>query len=80
MLESGGVIVPKKGLQDGKWEVGGALGAAEVEEEGKERELELVSSMREALRSSLERLGGLKEVRCMDVWWGTFKKETEEEL
>ena len=70
-----GRIVPKKGLQDGRWEVGGVLSAAEEAEEGvegKERELALVQSMKEALRSEVEQLGGTKELRCMDAWWGTF--------
>lgn len=64
-------------MQDGRWEVGGALAAEVGEVDGgeREREVALVRSMREALRSSVQELGGVKEVRCMDVWWGSFRAE-----
>lgn len=59
-----GWVVPGEGLDDGRWEVGSFL--AEGGGGG------VVEAAREAVRGAVEGRGGVRGVRSMDVWVGTF--------
>lgn len=63
-VEREGWVVPGEGLDDGRWEVGSFL--AEGGGGG------VVEAAREAARGAVEGRGGVRGVRCMDVWVGTF--------
>ena len=75
-LESEGVVVPKKELQDGRWELQAVMDpgfVTQVEANVKdEREKEVVVACRDACLAAVELAGGLKECTTMDVWTGCF--------
>ena len=68
------VVVPPKGLEDGRWEVGTVVGrdfGAEVEVvAGREERIGgVLRGMRQAVIGAVEELqGGLEEVETMSVW------------
>ncbi|KAF8688385.1 Chromate, partial [Rhizoctonia solani] len=67
-----GMIVPEKEQEDGRWEVGAVLEYTEVEIDRlilDERERALINGMKGSISRSVEELGGVKNVRTMDVWW-----------
>ena len=74
------VVVPPKGLQDGRWEVLGILSQGferEVQEVVKRHEGlgGVLTGMKEAVVGALEVVeGGVKGVETMSVWVGTLAK------
>jgi len=74
-----GLVSPREGILDGKWEVDAVADEEflkEVEENVKdEREQAVISALRDAMLKSLEAVeGGRKGVRSMNVWCGVFEK------
>ncbi|KAA1477116.1 putative SAM-dependent methyltransferase [Dentipellis sp. KUC8613] len=70
------VVEPRENVLDGRWEVG------EVVSEGfgervqtlvrDERQRGVIVALRDAVIAGVERVGGLKNVRSMDVWCAAF--------
>lgn len=86
-LEGEEWIVPGSDLDDAKWEIGSIVrkdkggesvflerARRKAGDEGvmAEKGLELLENMRNIVVDGVERVGGLKQVRCMDVWTGRF--------
>ncbi|KAJ7057106.1 putative SAM-dependent methyltransferase [Mycena amicta] len=71
------VITPGEGVYDARWETHHVLQsqfADEVEEMVKDgREKGVIYAMRDAVRASLDGVGGMKKVDCMDAWAGIFQ-------
>ena len=76
------VITPDSKLDDARWEIAMVL---EEEEDGssaflkrarehikEEAVITLLGSMLESVKSAITAVGGVKNVRCMDVWVGVF--------
>ncbi|CAE6426139.1 unnamed protein product [Rhizoctonia solani] len=72
-----GMIVPEKEQEDGRWEVGAVLEYTEVEIDRlilDERERAVINGMKGSISRSVEELGGVKNVRTMDVWWTVLNR------
>ncbi|KAG8707731.1 hypothetical protein FRC08_000324 [Ceratobasidium sp. 394] len=72
-----GVLVPDPGLEDGRWEISGALDRSDEVISSLiagERERALVGAMRESVVQAVNKLDGQKNVRTMDVWWGVLTR------
>lgn len=75
-----GLYTPPYELQDGRWETYGALsdkllGAAEklpLEDPART----IFTALRDTTETSVANAGGVKGVRCMDVWWANFVPKT----
>lgn len=74
-----GRVTPGNDLQDGGWEVGWVISRKwedrvdELLGAGKdERDKASVLAMRDAVRSAVESVGGVKAVTTMDVWVAHF--------
>ncbi|KAH7337747.1 hypothetical protein B0J17DRAFT_756969 [Rhizoctonia solani] len=71
-VSSADVIVPEKEQEDGRWEVGALLAYTEEDLVGlisDERERAAIDGMKGSVSRSVGKLGGVKNVRTMDVWW-----------
>lgn len=75
-LQNEELISPGKGVFDGRWEVQAVLDPGflkEIDEFVKDdREKGVVLAMRDSVVASVERAGGIKEVRSMDAWSAVF--------
>lgn len=71
------LVTPDEALQDGRWEVGALRthGGAALDLLDVEREKCLIQAMKEAVATSVVALGGIRQVRSMDVWLSTFERE-----
>jgi len=82
--ESETTFTPRDHVLDGKWEVGavtyekkdGTAGfSADVKKFVKdEKDRSVIYAMRDAMVASLERVGGPKNVKSMDVWCASLKR------
>ncbi|CAE6429392.1 unnamed protein product [Rhizoctonia solani] len=67
-----GEISPEPGLEDGRWEVSALLEYKDADLDSlvpDERERGAISGIRDSVSRSVDKLGGAKKVRTMDVWW-----------
>lgn len=75
-VEREAVVVPEKDLSDGYWETGGVVSEEFVKEIDRDVEDERVKGMlraaRDATVAAVNMVGGVKEVRTMDVWAATL--------
>ncbi|KAK4168759.1 putative SAM-dependent methyltransferase [Cladorrhinum sp. PSN259] len=82
-LESEGTVVPEKELSDGYWETAGVVDESfvtEIEEGVRdERARSVLSASRDAVVNAVKGVGGVKDVRTMDVWVGTLVRDDDEE-
>lgn len=80
-LDAETFVVPGEGLLDGTWEAGTVVSSAflrEIEESiGDDRVKVVLNSSRASVVAAVEAVGGVKKVRTMDVWTGTFSLSTE---
>ncbi|KAJ7594873.1 S-adenosyl-L-methionine-dependent methyltransferase [Mycena floridula] len=76
ILETERVLIPSQSLEDGRWEVGHVVHQAFLEEIStvvqEDRERGVILAMRDAIQATIDTVGGLKEVRAMDVWAAVF--------
>lgn len=72
-------VVPEQGLSDGEWEAGTVVGDGfvdELEKEiGDERVKALLVAARDTVVAAVEGIGGVKNVRTMDVWVASFVEQ-----
>ncbi|CAE6372699.1 unnamed protein product [Rhizoctonia solani] len=71
------VIIPEQGQEDGRWEVSALLAYTEEEIAGlitDERERAAINGIRGSVSRSVDKLGGVKNVRTMDVWWAVLTR------
>ncbi|KAK7033006.1 Methyltransf-25 domain-containing protein [Favolaschia claudopus] len=76
VLQTEALITPGNGVYDGQWETDHTLRASfteELEEFVKDdREKGMIHALRDAVQTSLERVGGRKNVGTMDGWSAVF--------
>lgn len=72
----GEIVVPGEGLLDGRWETGSVASEGflrEIEDEVEDERVRIVlRSARDSVLAAVQRIGGVKAVRTMDVWAGVF--------
>ncbi|KAK4459916.1 putative SAM-dependent methyltransferase [Cladorrhinum samala] len=82
-VEQEAVVVPEKDLSDGYWEAGGVVSVEFVNEIDRDVEDERVKNMlraaRDATVAAVNMVGGVKEVRTMDVWAATLVRAGEQD-
>lgn len=75
-LESEASLIPSEGLLDGRWETGSVASEAFLEEiqasEVEDRVQVVLKSARASVLAAVEVVGGVRNVRTMDVWSGVF--------
>ncbi|CUA71879.1 hypothetical protein RSOLAG22IIIB_04825 [Rhizoctonia solani] len=72
-----GLVSPEHGLEDGRWEVGALLSYTDEDLTSlitDDRERAAISAMRDSVSRSVDKLGGVKNVRTMDVWWAVLTR------
>lgn len=76
------IFTPADGVQDGVWEVKAVIdpdfveGINEVlpDTEENARQRSVLFALRDATLASLEKVGGIKKVKSMDVWCAEFAR------
>ncbi|CAE6443159.1 unnamed protein product [Rhizoctonia solani] len=77
LVSKADVITPERGLEDGGWEVSALLAYTDKDLDGlipNERERAAVNGMKDSVSRSVNKLGGVKNVRTMDVWWAVLTR------
>lgn len=83
-VEKESTFPPRDHVLDGKWEVGAVTWESEDGTDGflpkvqkfvkDQKDKSVIYALRDAMMSSLERVGGSKGVKSMDVWCASFKR------